>query len=174
MPYMRLWLHEGLGEAEPGYRAWGLDHLGFATWASTRDNVLEMVAAKFDRYRTWLATRGLGGADPDPGVDVVEVRTGDEILFTPDEDEATPAEIDRTLEFLAASRKDLMAMCERAPEGGLDWDPPYRNFAPWASWRSGGWCGTSCCTRRASDAYSGRTQQHGLEAPRSDVIGRGR
>lgn len=28
------------------------------------------------------------------------------------------------------------AEVEGAPEGVLDWDPPYKRFAPWADWRT--------------------------------------
>jgi hypothetical protein len=34
------------------------------------------------------------------------------------------------------SRADLLAAVEPLPERVVDWDPPYRRFAPWADWRS--------------------------------------
>ncbi len=61
--YVRVWLLEGLSDAEPGFQAWRLDHLGFATWAPTRRKVLAKVPAKFDGHRRWLSP-GRTSEDP--------------------------------------------------------------------------------------------------------------
>ncbi len=45
-------------------------------------------------------------------------------------------DIDLAVRLLAGSRKDLVAELEAAPEGAIDWNPPYEHFAPWANWRS--------------------------------------
>jgi hypothetical protein len=61
---------------------------------------------------------------------------GNEILFPPDLEPARAEDIDLTIDLLACSRADLIAQLSEAPEGALDWDPPYRRFAPWADWRT--------------------------------------
>lgn len=45
-------------------------------------------------------------------------------------------DIDLAIRLLDRSRADLVAELEAAPAGVLDWDPPYRDFAPWADWRT--------------------------------------
>lgn len=40
------------------------------------------------------------------------------------------------IRLLAATRADLLALLDARPAELLDWDPPYRRFAPWASWRT--------------------------------------
>ena len=133
---MRVWLLEGRADAEPGFQAWALDHLGFATWAPTRTEVLEKLPAKLDEFRGWVTSRDLGDPGPDPGVAVVEEIVGDEVLFTPDHSPATIDEIGRTIALLHASREDLVGELESIPAGALDWEPPYRAFLPWARWRT--------------------------------------
>jgi hypothetical protein len=131
-----IWLREGSPEAEPGFHAWGLDHLGFATWAPTEREVLDRVPDKLREYQAWLARHGLGAAPADGGIEVVERVRGDEILFTPDRQPADVDTIDRALRLLECSRRDLLADVQDLRDEVLDWDPPYARFAPWASWRS--------------------------------------
>lgn len=61
---------------------------------------------------------------------------GNEILFPPDLDAARIDDIDLTIHLLFCSRADLNAQLADAPKGVIDWDPPYRRFAPWADWRT--------------------------------------
>jgi hypothetical protein len=135
---LRIWLHEGIGN-EPGWQAWSLEHMGFATWAPTREAVLGRVPDKLEEYRSWLASHGAPGA-PVRGrtaaVTVVEQVAGDEVLFLPDKRPATPGEIDTCIELLSYSRADLLHVCGRLTDEVLDWDPPYARFATWASWRT--------------------------------------
>lgn len=131
---LRVWLHEG-HDGDPGVVALGLEQLGFSTWAETSPQVLAALPAKFAEYATWRRSHRL----PVPEETAVEVsgrRVGNEILFPPDLEPATPEEIDLAIELLAASRADLTADLEAAPGGALDWDPPYRRFASWADWRT--------------------------------------
>jgi hypothetical protein len=69
-------------------------------------------------------------------IEIVGRFDGDEILFPPDLEPAHARDIDLTIRLLACSRKDLMAELKTAPEGAIDWDPPYDHFAPWATWRT--------------------------------------
>lgn len=134
---MEIWLHEGLPDGEPGHHAWGLHQIGFATWAPDEKTVIELVPAKFDEHRGWLVSHQLAPrAEKDGGIQVVERVRGHEILFGHDRGEASVAEIDRTIELLAASRSDLLAILDTTPEATLSWNPPYRQFAKWADWRS--------------------------------------
>jgi hypothetical protein len=57
-------------------------------------------------------------------------------LFSPDHAPCAPDEIDLTLRLIAASRDDLVRAVEGLPEAALDWDPPYRAFLEWATWRT--------------------------------------
>jgi hypothetical protein len=132
---IRVWLHEG-HDGDPGVVALGLEHLGFSTWGETGTEVLAKVPTKFAEYATWRSGHRLPVRDEASRVEVAGRRVGNEILFPPDLEAATPAEIDLTIDLLAASRADLMAELETAPAGALDWDPPYRRFAPWADWRT--------------------------------------
>ncbi len=109
--------------------------LGFATWAPSVDTLLESLPAKLERHAVWCRSHRLD-APPQNGFDVVGRVTGNEILFEPDREEATPAEIDRAIAMLEASRADVLGDVEAAPAAALDWDPPYRRFASWASWRT--------------------------------------
>lgn len=61
---------------------------------------------------------------------------GNEALLPPDLEPARGEEIDLAIRLLACSRADLLSELEAAPEGAIDWDPPYGHFAPWASWRT--------------------------------------
>jgi hypothetical protein len=131
---MRIWLlHTRAGG---GVQAWGLDQLGFATWSPTRDEVLERTPAKFDEHHTWLTAHGFDDPRPSPGVDVIEEVAGNEILFTADLAPATAEEVALTAALLDASRTDLLEELASLPDGALDWDPPYREFAAWARWRT--------------------------------------
>ena len=133
---MRVWLLEGLPNAEPGFQAWAFDYLGLGTWAPTRTGALERMPAKYNEYRAWLRVHRFADPGPDPGVEVVEEIGGDEVLFTPDRHPATVGELDQTIQLLEASRSDLIAMLEGLPAGALDWDLPYERFLPWARWRT--------------------------------------
>ena len=133
---MQVWLLEGLADAEPGFQVWALDHLGLASWAETRSQVLQRMPAKYEEYRTWLDHHRLGDPGPDSGVEVAEEIRGDEVLFTPDRLPATVSEIERTLRLLGASRSDLVDILQRVPVAVHDWDPPYRRFLSWGRWRT--------------------------------------
>lgn len=135
---MRVWLHEWKGN-EWGWNAWSLDQTGFATWAPTRDEVLLRVPGKFDEYQQWLARHGCSAVEAEaaPGdITVVEEVSGNEVLFKHDLVPATSDEIAECLRLLSYSRQDLVATIEGLPDSVLDWDPPYRQFAEWARWRT--------------------------------------
>src|SRR5262249_48917698 len=84
----------------------------------------------------WRRRHGIASASGDPVVAVEGRLVGNEILFPPDREPARPDEIELAIRLLAASRTDLLAELEAAPDGALDWDPPYERFAPWADWRT--------------------------------------
>lgn len=132
---MRVWLHEAVGN-ETGWNAWNLDLLGFATWAPTGREVLERVPAKADEHLKWLDRHGITRPKCPPGLKIVEQISGDEVLFEADRAPVTDGQIDRTIRLLRASRGELVRTLESLPGGALDWDPPYRAFASWATWRS--------------------------------------
>lgn len=133
---MNVWLLEVSPGGEPGYQAWGLEHLGFATWAPTRDQVLDRVPIRFDAHRDWLHSHGFESPAASIEVTVVEELHGGEPLFAPDRQPASIGEIDSAVAHLAAAREDLLFLIDSAPPAALVWDPPYRRFAPWADWRS--------------------------------------
>lgn len=133
---MNVWLLEGAPGAEPGFQAWNLEHLGFATWAPTRDRVLERVPGKFDEHREWLFSHGLASPAAIADVTVVEELHGDELLFARDRDRASVGEIDTAIALLGAARVDLLSLVGSAAPDALTWSPPYRHFAPWADWRT--------------------------------------
>jgi len=132
---VRVWLHEVTGD-ESGWNAWCLDVHGFATWAGTEADVVDRVPKKLAEHQAWLARHEL----PTPGVggdvEIVERVRGNEILFSPDYAPCEPQDVDLTLHLLSATREDLVRLVEGLPERALDWDPPYRAFAEWATWRS--------------------------------------
>jgi hypothetical protein len=132
---IRVWLHEGV-DADPGWNAWGLGWLGFATWAPTRGEVLEQIPAKLAEHLAWLDSHGLSSSRPGPEIAVQEEVRGNEVLFGPDRLPATVEEIDRTVRLLDCSRRDLLATVGPLADRILDWDPPYRRFARWADWRT--------------------------------------
>ncbi|MFQ5844207.1 MAG: hypothetical protein ACE5JG_04385, partial [Planctomycetota bacterium] len=132
---LRLWLHEGAAD-DPGCNAWGLDVLGFATWAPTRADVLERAPQKLEEHCVWLARHGLPVPELSPGTEVVEEVVGNEVLFAPDREPATATEIDRTIQMLGCTRLELLVTVEHLPPEMLSWDPPYRRFAAWADWRT--------------------------------------
>ncbi len=146
---VRIWLHEDIGD-EPGWEAWGLDFLGFATWAFTKDEVLERVPTKLEEYLGWLDKHGLSQPNPGPGIEVVEHVVGNEVLFAVDRYPATADEIDQTIRLIKFSRCNLLATIEPLSDEVLDWDPPYWNFAVWADWR----------TIRANLAHIANTETH--------------
>lgn len=134
---MEIWFHIGLPDAEPGYHAWGLQHLGFATWAPDEETVLGRIPAKFDEYRGWLSSHQLTAPDgEDNEIQVVERVRGNEILFGHDRENASIEEIDRSIALLTASRSDLLAILKQTPDEALSWEPPYHRFAAWADWRT--------------------------------------
>lgn len=135
MAATRIWLHEAVGN-ESGFTAWCLDLPGFATWAPTEREVIARVPAKLDEHRAWLARHGLPVPAAGHAVEVVERMRGDEVLFARDAEPCSIGELDRTVRLLAASREDLLATVRALPAAALDWDPPYRDFAGWASWRT--------------------------------------
>ena len=130
-----IYLQEGPPH-DPGWTAWALDLLGFATWAPTEAEVLARLPAKLTEYADWLRSRGQSVLTLGPDVAVVERVSGDEVLFSPDHLAATPHEIDRTIELIGWSRQDLLAVVEGLPDELLDWDPPYKRFPAWADWRT--------------------------------------
>jgi len=132
---LRVWLHEG-HDGEPGVIALGFEHLGFATWGDTRASLLESLPEKFARYAEWRRAHGLPVAGEVSGIEIAGDGAGNEIVFPPDLEPATREEVELAIALLEASRVDLMTDLESAPEGALDWDPPYRRFAPWADWRT--------------------------------------
>jgi hypothetical protein len=132
---LRIWLHEG-NDGEPGITALGLDHLGFSTWAEDVTTVLDRVPARFEVYRDWRARHGVAVEGGTESVEVVDHLVGHEVLFGPDGEAASPEEIDLAIRLLGCSRADLVRDVEAAPVEALDWDPPYRRFAPWADWRT--------------------------------------
>lgn len=132
---LRIWLQEGL-DGEPGVAAFGLDFLGFTTWAESEPDVIARIPARFADYCGWRARHGLAVACDEPKVEIVGRFVGDELLLPPDHEPAQPSEIQLAIRLLACSRADLVAQLEAAPEAALDWDPPYRRFASWATWRT--------------------------------------
>jgi hypothetical protein len=132
---LRIWLHEG-HDGDPGVVALGLDFLGFSTWAESESEVVAKVPIKFTEYSAWRSRHGLPVVAPGAGLEIVGHLVGNEVLFPPDLEPATAKEIDLTIDLLGCSRGDLIAELEAAPEAVLDWDPPYKRFAPWATWRS--------------------------------------
>jgi hypothetical protein len=132
---MRVWLHQSSGN-ETGWNAWCLDLLGFATWGPSEGDVLRRVPGKLDEHLKWLLRHEVQHGDSSGGTEVVERVRGDEVLFGPDREPCSTAEIDLAIELLSASRSDLLATVSSLPQAALDWDPPYRAFADWASWRT--------------------------------------
>jgi len=141
---MRIWLHHCLGNEE-GWNAWSLDYLGFATWAPTRDEVLRRVPIKFVEYQEWLrqhqhvvqpTTQLLTNEYLAEQIIIVEEVSGDEIVFTHDLGNASRSEIMLCSRLLDYSRNDLLDTVAGLPDSVLDWDPPYRQFASWARWRT--------------------------------------
>jgi hypothetical protein len=132
---LRFWLHQG-HDGGPGVVALGLDFLGFATWAVSEAEVIAKVPLKFEEYCAWRARHGLPVGLRAERAEIAGRLEGDEILFPPDREPARAEDIDLTIRLLAASRSELVAQLEAAPEAALDWDPPYQRFAPWADWRT--------------------------------------
>ncbi len=132
---MRIWLHEMTGN-EFGWNAWGLQLIGFATWAATEQEVLGRVPAKLEEHLRWLRQHGLPTAELSAGVEVVERVGGNEVLFDTDIRAAPPDMIADTIELMRATRSDLLATVESLSDEVLDWEPPYVAFAPWADWRT--------------------------------------
>lgn len=137
---MRIWLHELTGN-ERGWSAWSLEHLGFATWAPEREDVLQRAPGKLAEYGRWRAEHGLEpeamvGVGAGREVAVVEEIRGNEVAFDHDLYAAESSEIDLCLALIACTRQDLLAEVEGVDDGILDLDPPYRDFADWARWRT--------------------------------------
>ncbi len=132
---LRLWINHGRDD-EPGFEAWALDYLGFATWALTMEDLRDRVPQKLAEYCDWAGRHGLAVPPPRSQIEIVEHVERDEVLFTPDRESATVEEIERTIEFLRCSRQDLLATLENVSDQVLDWDPPYERFSTWAKWRT--------------------------------------
>ncbi|BAS26762.1 DinB family protein [Limnochorda pilosa] len=133
---MRVWLHRWEGD-EQGWSAWSLDHLGFATWAPSRTEVLKRVPVKYGEYRLWLEQCGAGTSVEEAGaVEVVEEIIGDEVAFQDDLAPATAEEVSRCIHLLQCTRRGLLEAVAPLSDDVLDWDPPYRRFAPFAWWKS--------------------------------------
>ncbi len=132
---LRVVLHTG-HDGEPGVEAWAIDWLGLATWAETRRDVLDRLPAKLASHRALLARHGIDSGRADGDIEIVESVDGDEILYTWDREPSSAEEIAHALRLTRATREELIALIESAPEAALDWDPPYRRFAKWADWRT--------------------------------------
>ena len=132
---MRIWLHECTGN-EVGWNAWCLDLLGFATWAPSESEVLERLPGKLEEHLDFLAAHGFSRPGWSRDLHVVERVSGNEVLFSADRCAVSPEQVDLTAQLLAASRSDLLDAVGRLPEAALDWDPPYRSFLSWATWRT--------------------------------------
>ncbi|MBN1459121.1 MAG: DinB family protein [Armatimonadetes bacterium] len=131
----RVWLNEGTGN-EPGWTAWCLDLMGLATWAPSEAEVLGRIPQKVNEYRLWLERHDMEARPWDRVVSVVERRSGNEVLFGEDLEPCTAQDVDLAIRLLSASRADLLEAVHSLPAAALDWDPPYRSFAEWASWRT--------------------------------------
>ncbi|HUP15471.1 MAG TPA: hypothetical protein VM848_05405, partial [Acidimicrobiia bacterium] len=124
-------------DAEPGIEAWSLNHLGFATWAPARKEVLNRVPRKLDAHLQWMAEHQLLSQEAhSQRVEVMEEISGHEPLFGHDRQPATVDEIDLAVVSLRAGHQDLIECLNDAPGAFLDWEPPYRRFAGWADWRT--------------------------------------
>jgi hypothetical protein len=113
-----------------------LDFLGLAAWSETEAGALDRLQTKLPAHLAWLARHGLACPDPGTELHIIERMTGNEILFTPDRQPCDPEEVELTIRQLAATRQDLLHTLEGLPKAAFDWDPPYRAFAEWATWRS--------------------------------------
>ena len=71
-------------------------------------------------------------------------------MFSRDAEPCGINELDLAIQLLSASREDLLATVSSLPSDALDWDPPYRSFADWATWR----------TVRAILAHVANTETH--------------
>lgn len=133
---MQVWLLSGT-EAEPGFQAWSLNHPGLATWAPTKGGVLDRFPRKLDAHLRWMADHELPSEPVDVRrVEVVEQVSGHEPLFGHDREPATVEEIDLAIALLRASHHDLIELLDDMPGGFLNREPPYRQFAHWADWRT--------------------------------------
>jgi len=139
---IQVWLHKALDEdGEAGYHAWVFPYLGFATWAETEPHVLEKIPQKLLDYLQFRQQHDLPPQDvPSPSgqtqVEVGERVTGNEILFSPDYQAATPRVVDETIALLHATRTELLEAISELADEVLDWNPPYRRFPSWARWRT--------------------------------------
>jgi hypothetical protein len=132
---VRVWLQQG-HDGDPGVEALGPDLLGFATWARSEAEVVEKLPSKLREYSLWRSRHRMPIDIESFDVDIAGRFHGDEILLPSDLEPAKVEEIDLAIRLLSCSRADLVAELESAPEGAIDWDPPYDHFAPWATWRT--------------------------------------
>jgi len=132
---MRVVLQTG-HDGEPGVEAWALDWLGLATWAETRGAVLARLPTKLAAHRDLLTRQGIDAPPADLEVEIAEELHGDEIAFPWDREPSSASEVHHALRLLEATRAELTSVVAAAPSAALDWDPPYRHFASWASWRT--------------------------------------
>lgn len=142
----RIWIQQG----EDGFDVCALDLIGFATYAPTEPEALARAENKLPEHLLWLEIHGLPAPAIDPGVKVVERVGSDDVLFGADREPATRDQIELTLALLQATRSDLVRVIDPIPDEVLDWDPPYRRFAVWATWR----------TIRAVLAHVANTETH--------------
>ena len=135
----KVYLHRAFDEdGEAGYLAWIPSCLGFATWGETENEVLAKVPDRLQEYIRFRERCGvpctLGSELPE--LEVAEQVSGNEILFDWDYQPVTPSLIDETIDLLRATRADLLRLVAELSDNALDWNPPYRRFSTWATWRT--------------------------------------
>lgn len=92
---------------------------------------------KLEDHLPWMTEHQLSSPVVDNRrVEVAERVAGHEPLFQDDKKPATVEEIDLAVAMLRANHDDLVGLLNDAPQGFLSWDPPYRQFASWADWRT--------------------------------------
>lgn len=135
MAALEVWLWLG-HDGGPGVEARAPERLGFGTWAPCEAALLDKLPVKLAEYRDWRARHGAPLESFEDGFEVAGRVEGHEVLLPAEHEPATVAEIELTAKLLEATRRDLLAVLRRAPDGALDWDPPYAEFAEWADWRT--------------------------------------
>ena len=135
----KVYLHRAFDEdGEAGYLAWIPSCLGFATWGETDNEALAKVPDRLLEYILFRERCGvpcpLGSELPE--VEIAEQVSGNEILFDWDYQPVTPSLIDETIDLLHGTRTDLLRLAGELSDKALDWNPPYRRFSTWATWRT--------------------------------------
>lgn len=107
---------------------------------ASEEEALAKIPRAIREYRDFVLRHGgsekmfdLRAGEP---VVVERVVVADEGIFEFEREEASVEEIERTIEFLTWTRADLLGTLTRAPQAAFVWDPPYKNYASWANWRS--------------------------------------